>query len=51
MCQSQKECAHKGDARGCALTHIKKARELLSEEKIKEADDMLRYAEDHIGEL
>jgi hypothetical protein len=39
------------DAKGCALKHITKARELLSEEKVSEADDMLRYAQEHLQEL
>jgi hypothetical protein len=51
MCQSQRECVYKNDAKGCALKHITKARQLLSEEKTAEADDMLRYAEDHLKEL
>lgn len=51
MCQSQKKCVHEKDARGCALHHIEKARTLLREEKITEADDMLRYAEEHLREL
>ncbi|MBU7043495.1 MAG: hypothetical protein HXS47_07865 [Theionarchaea archaeon] len=51
MCQSNKECAYDKDAKGCALHHIEKARTLLSEKKITEADDMLKYAQDHLKEL
>jgi hypothetical protein len=51
MCQSKKDCVHMTDPKGCALIHITKARELLSEKKIKEADDMLRHAQDHLKEL
>jgi hypothetical protein len=50
MCQT-KECEHEKDAKGCALKHIGKARNLLKENKVKEADTMLKYAEDHLNTL
>lgn len=50
MCKHH-ECAYTDDAKGCAVKHITKARELLAESKYEEADTMLRHAEEHLKEL
>lgn len=50
MCKHH-ECEYTDDAKGCAVKHITKARELLAEFKYEEADTMLQYAEEHLKEL
>lgn len=51
MCKQKKDCEYQDDAKGCALKHIKKARELLAESKYQDADIMLKYAEQHLNEM
>lgn len=52
MCkEKEKSCTYRDDAKGCALKHMAKARELISEGKYEEADTMLGYSEDHLKEM
>lgn len=51
MCNQKKDCEYIDDAKGCALKHITKARELLAESKYQDADTMLQYAEQHLDEM
>jgi predicted ATPase len=50
MCKHH-ECEYSVDAKGCAMKHITRTRELLAESKYKAADTMLKYAEEHLKEL
>lgn len=51
MCKPERHCEHADDAKGCALKHIAKAREMLAESRYEEADTMLRSAEDHLKDM
>ena len=52
MCEKERpKCEFLKDAKGCALKHITKARELMSQGKYEDADTMLGYAEKHLQEL
>jgi len=48
---AKKSCEYTDDARGCALKHIGKARDLLAETRYEDADTMLKYAEEHLKEM
>lgn len=50
-CKTEGHCEHAEDARGCALKHIAKAREMLAESRYEEADVLLRAAEDHLKDV
>ncbi|MBU6997895.1 MAG: hypothetical protein HXS41_06640 [Theionarchaea archaeon] len=50
-CKTEGRCEHAEDARGCALKHIAKAREMLAESRYEEADVLLRAAEDHLKDV
>lgn len=51
MCEQEKTCEHVDDAKGCALTHITKARALLADAEYEDADTLLKHAEEHLKEL
>jgi hypothetical protein len=50
MCKEEAECNFKNNLKGCALKHISKARNLISNGKFEEADIELSYAETHLSE-
>ncbi len=51
MCQDELHCEHETNAKGCALKHMAKARELLAQSRYEDADTMLSRAEEHLKEL
>lgn len=51
LCEKKPECEYVNDAKGCALKHISKARELLSQKKYEDADVMLDAAEKHLHKI
>ena len=50
MCREEKKCEFEHDLKGCTLKHISKARNLISEGKIEDADVELSYVEKHLKE-
>ena len=48
LCEKKPKCEYVTDAKGCALKHITKARELLSQKKYEDADMILDAAEKHL---
>ena len=50
MRDQKRDCEHI-DARQCALNHITKARQLLTESRYEEAGMMLEHAEVHLKEI
>jgi len=53
MCKdkTREECVFKDDLKGCALTHIAKARELIAKGEIKAAEQELMRVEEHLKEM
>ena len=53
MCKREgecEECEFRHDIKGCVLKHITKARKLISEGRLEDADAELRYVEKHLKE-
>jgi len=50
MCKEEGKCEFEHDLKGCALKHISKARDYISEDKFEDADVELNYVEKHLKE-
>lgn len=50
MSKDCKKCEHTNNLKGCAKKHAETARKLISEGKIKEADENLENFEKHLKE-
>lgn len=50
MSKECKKCEHSNNLKGCAEKHAATARKLMSEGKIKEADENLANFEKHLKE-